>query len=195
MEFYNSMSALEKVYLFCAVLGGVFFIIQMVLNFLLGNSGGDSADIEVDGDTGGDSSSSTDASFTVLTVQGLTAFFLFGGLAGLAASSQGGVGGALSSLIAVVVGVAGMFGSAWLVRALLGLQSTGTLDIKNTIGCQGTVYLTVRSVAGGQIQLEVQEKLRSFDAVCAEGEEIPTGTLVRVLRHVGAETLVVERIK
>ena len=192
MDFYNSMSALEKVFLFCAVLGGFFFIIQTVMSFLVGDSGGDGAD-SCDTTDSGDSSG-TEVSFKLLTVQGLTAFFLFGGLAGLATSSQGGAGSLLASLAAVVVGVAGMFGSAWLVKTLLGLQSTGTLDINNTVGCEGTVYLSLKPGVGGQVQIEVQKALRIFDAVCEEPEPVATGSRVRVVRISGENTLVVERV-
>jgi len=76
-----------------------------------------------------------------------------------------------------------------IVRAMLRLQSSGTVNIFAAVGSEGTVYLTVGK-DGGRVQIDFANRLREFDAISADGAAIPTGTPIRV-QGVEANTLVV----
>lgn len=75
------------------------------------------------------------------------------------------------------------FGSAvWLLRRVRHLESDGTLQPSNAIGCFGTVYLTIpaHGNGSGQVQIEIQGRLATLEAI-TDGPAIPTGTRVFVL--------------
>ena len=77
------MTAVEKLFAGFAIVGGALFCVRLILFFVGGFGDGD---MDADGDFGdlGDS----DVSFTVLTFQGVTAFFMMFGLTGLALSKE-----------------------------------------------------------------------------------------------------------
>jgi membrane protein implicated in regulation of membrane protease activity len=106
---------------------------------------------------------------------------MFMGWTGLLVTRSGG-----SLALALACGaVAGVLAAwlAWrLLRSLLRLQSSGTLELPNVIGQTGTVHLHVpaRQSGAGKIMVEVQGALREMDAV-SEGEAIPTGTPILVV--------------
>jgi membrane protein implicated in regulation of membrane protease activity len=83
--------------------------------------------------------------------------------------------------------------SVWIIhklfRAMMRLQSSGTVSLFAAVGSEGSVYLTVRK-DGGRVQINFANRLREFEAVSADGTTIPTGTAIRV-QSVQANTLVV----
>lgn len=192
MGLFLEGSVADQVFLVSAVAGGLFFLLRLLMSMF----GGDAHSVDQDADAGdtGHHPGDTDASFHVLTIQGATVFFLFGGLAGLTVSQQFFFGELLATLVALAIGTIGMVANAWLVKALLGLQSVGTLNINRAIGKEGVVYLTIHPGTGGQIQLEVQGSLQTFEAVCESGKEISTGERVWVVGIINGSTLSVERL-
>ncbi len=201
--FYASLSSIEKIFLVCALIGGVLFLIRTVLFFF----GGDSdADADFDIDAGvidvdaladgaeidvGEIESST--SFHIFSLHGITGFFMMFGIVGLAMSYQSkltplvAVGGAL---------VAGIF-TMWLVAKILismkRLQSDGTIQLKNAIGEEGTVYLTIPAEGTGKVQVVVQGRLLVFEARSGKMEELKTGENVRVSKVVNDTICIVEK--
>ena len=94
----TGMTGLDKLFLACAVFGGILLAIRMVLQFVGGGDGdvdgdvdvGMDVDVDADMDVGDGDVSIADsgASFRLLTLQGLTGFFMMFGLVGLALSRQ-----------------------------------------------------------------------------------------------------------
>jgi membrane protein implicated in regulation of membrane protease activity len=76
---------------------------------------------------------------------------------------------------------------------MLRLQSSGSVSTDQAVGCTGTVYVTVPKQGSGSVQINIAHRLREFDAVSAHGEELATGTAIRVVRVTGA-VLTVERL-
>jgi hypothetical protein len=74
------------------------------------------------------------------------------------------------------------------------LQSSGTIDIKNAIGQQGTVYLTIPATGSGQVSVAVQGSLKIFDAVSEGNKKIPTGEKIKVINVIDNKTLVVTKL-
>ena len=186
-------SLTEQIFLLAALVGGLFFALRLGMSML---GGGDAHGVDhgAGAGDGGHHPGDTDASFHVLTIQGVTAFFLFGGLAGLVGARQLGVGDLLATLAAMAIGVLAMLANAWLVKLLLGLQTVGTLRMEHAIGKEGVVYLTIHPDSGGQIQLELQGSLQTFEAVCESGKEIATGERVWVVGVLNGSTLSVEKL-
>ena len=61
-------------------------------------------------------------------------------------------------------------------QAFKRMQSSGTMNLKNAVGEEGEVYLTIKENEPGKVRVAVQEHLKVFDAVSDDGTEIPTST-------------------
>lgn len=178
---------LDLFFLICAGIGGIVVFSKIVMQFFGGET-------DTSFETAGDfDHSDSDLGFQILSVHGLSSFFMMFGLVGLALHRQDQVGSALSMAGAVVAG--GL--SVWLIRALfrgaVGLQSSGTLDTARAVGCTGTVYLTIPHGGTGRVSLNFHNHLREFDAVAEDGAALPTGTPVRVVETRG-NVLIVENL-
>ena len=194
-ELFESYSGLEKVYLLCALFGGVVFILRLILQFIGGDAGDTDLDIDgVDGDMdfdGGD----TDYSFKVLSLQAITAFFMMFGLVGLAILKQGTLGAGFS----LFGGLAAGSGTVWVLKkifeAALNLQSSGTMNLKkNAIGVEGSVYLTIAEGEIGKVRVAVQNHLKVFNARAEDGNEIKTGEEIKVVNVIAGNILVVSKL-
>jgi membrane protein implicated in regulation of membrane protease activity len=193
MEFINSLSGLEKVFVACAVIGGTLFIIRLILQFMGLHDADAGTDVDasaIDADSLGDS----DISFKLLSLQGITAFLLMFGLVGLAMSKQTEAGAFWSIIVAaaaasVTVWLMARF-FAWMSR----LQSSGNISTSNAIGLQGTVYLNIPAEGAGKVEVVVQNRLRIYDASSADKTPLKTGEKIKVKAVVAGNTLVVEKI-
>jgi membrane protein implicated in regulation of membrane protease activity len=189
-EFYTALSAIQKFFLFCAVLGGIIFVIRMV--FMTAGLGGH--DVH---DGGGfdhaEAHSDSDTSFKLFSLHGLTGFFMMFGLVGLAMSKQFWI----PDLVAVAGGIAAGLCTVWVIGKTLvsmsKLQSDGTLNIGSAVGQEGRVYLKIPSGGTGQVQVPCQGRLTIYDAMAAGREEIRSGEPVIVIDIAGGNLLVVER--
>jgi membrane protein implicated in regulation of membrane protease activity len=188
IAFMESLTAMETFYAACALFGGALFLARTVMMFL-----GHSGDVETDfhaGEAHGDA----DVGFKLLSLHGLTAFFMMFGLVALALSKQNHV----AELWAVAGGVAGGLLTVWLIGKIFigmkSLQSDGTMRVENAVGQEGSVYLTIRPGKTGQVSVPVQGQLRIFDASTEESAELKTGERVKVVRVAGGSVLVVAKV-
>ena len=198
--FFESLSAVEKIFFICAVLGGVMFILRLLLSLFGGHH-----DADMGGDVDGgfdvhdvhdvhDAPHDSDASFKILSLQGLTAFFMMFGLVGLALSRQSRWATMWATLGAFIGGLAAMWVMAKIFKGMTKLQSDGTMDIQNAVGQEGTVYLTIPAEGEGKVQVTVQGSLRELTAVSKYKTEIKTGERIVVDSVTSANVLVVKKI-
>src|SRR5262245_49607344 len=181
-EFFAGLDRLELFFIVCALIGGGLLLMRLLL-MLAGMGGhGDVDTVHVDSDLG----------FKLLSIQGITAFFMMFGLVGFALARTTGFGAALANIGAVIAGLGSMFLIQRIFVAMTGLQSSGTLSIDRAVGGEGSVYLTIPERGAGRVQVEIGGRLREFDASSANGESIGTGELIRVV-WVSGDVLVVER--
>jgi hypothetical protein len=188
-------SGLELLFILCAAIGGGLFAIRLVL-FFLGGFGDTDADGDI-GDAGdigdiGDAAESA-ASFQLLTLQGITAFLAMFGLVGLACH-KADLGAALSVGGGTAAGAVSVVIITKLLAALLKLQSSGTISLKNAIGQDGSVYLNIPADGTGKVQVEVQERLMVLEAVSADKVDLKTDDKVKVVGLVGGRTLSVKKL-
>jgi len=188
------LSVIEVIYWASTIIGGTLFILRLGMMLIGGDLGsdggdvsGDMADLDVSAEH-----ADADISFKLLSVQGLTSFFMMFGLVGLALLKANLhvlitiLGGAIAGLI--TVGATGLIFSQ-----MKRLQTEGTIKIQNTVGSEGTVYLTIPKNGTGQVQVIVQGSLKIFDAVSSNKNQIATGEKVRVSGVASGNTLVVEK--
>ena len=190
VQAFSDFNGLEIFFLACAIIGGFFVVLKLILQF----AGGDAhtaSGIDSDIDTGHIDS---DIGFRLLSMHGLSAFFMMFGLVGLAMYRQSQAGVIISIIGAMIAGLLSVWVIGKLFQSAVRLQSSGTLKTADAVGSTGTVYLTIPENGTGRVSLNFRNRLREFDAIEQNGIEVPTGTPIRVLQ-VNANILVVEIIK
>lgn len=178
---------LDTLFVVCAVVGGGLFVVQLALQ-LLGFAGAN-VDLDVDPDLHvGDGHPSADWSFKVLSIQGLTAFFLMFGLIGLATLRSEEAPTFGHGLLSTVTGLLGGAATTWVVAKLFqmasSLQSNGTVDFRRAVNATGTVYLSIKPDKPGKVTVVVAGRMLTLDARLAAGDTsiLETGASIVVLR-------------
>jgi len=136
-----------------------------------------------------------DTGLRLFTLQGIVAFFALGGWVGIALVDFG-LSAPLAAFLALVAGTLSLFLVAWLLRLMLGLQSSGNLDISNAIGLVGEVYLHIPGdqKGFGKVTLLLQERSIELDAMTDDADDIATGAQVQVVARRG-DRLLVRKLK
>ena len=128
---FNAPSAIELIFITCAVLGAAFFIVMMAL-MLVGDILGGVVDTAFDTDFSMD----TDLSFELFSLQGIAAAIMMFGLMGLFTVSATGM-----ELLAVIAGGFAAGGSLYMVRVMMqgisNLQADGTMRHSDAVGERG----------------------------------------------------------
>jgi len=197
----SELTWIEIIYWGATIIGGTLFILRTIL--MLVWAGLDTHDFEpppeADLFAGQDVHIDTqsmeihpdsDFSFRLLSMQGLTAFFMMFGLVGLAL-----VKAHLATPLTILGGGAAGLLAVWLISLVFfqmrRLGSDGTIDIHNAIGQNGSVYLPIPAVGTGQVQVTVQGALKIMDAVSKDGQTFKTGEAIQVTGVLDQKTLIV----
>lgn len=194
----NDLSWIEIIYWASTIIGGTLFILRLIMLFIGGGVGDDGLDSALDLDAGhadlADHHGDADVSFKLLSLQGLTAFFMMFGLVGLALLKA-----SVPVVLTVIGGILAGLGTVVIVSLIFTqmkrLQTDGTLNIQNTIGRDGDVYLGIPKNGSGQVQVIVQGSLKIFDAISSNKSPIATGEKIHVVGVAGGNTLIVEKSK
>jgi membrane protein implicated in regulation of membrane protease activity len=178
IEWFAAHNGIEQLFLLSAIAGGFILLLRMILTIAgLDHHGIDTAHVD------------SDAGFQALTIQGISSFFTMFGVVGFSLYHNAVLGTLLALSGAVAAGAFSMWVVHRVFRAMMRMQSTGTVSLYAAVGSEGSVYLTVGK-DGGSVQINFANRLREFDAVSADGSTLPTGTAIRV-QGVQANTLVV----
>lgn len=219
---WDALDSVSKILYCIAIPSTIFLVIQTVL-IILGFDGGDAIDgidgidgidtmidgvDAIDGIDGIDSIDSVDlgsdidsdfhtmsdvSAFRLFTFQGIVAFFCVFGWTSIA-----GISGGLNKYLAILGGLIAGFVIMFLISKLIQwskkLTHNGAINLKNTIGESGEVYLLIpgKGKGHGKVNVVIQGKLIDFDAITEQEDEIKTGEGVRIV-DIKGETLVVER--
>ena len=185
---YDGGGGLELIFASSAVLGGGLFLLWFALMMI----GGIAADL-FDGIFGTDfDAMGADASFKALTFQGIMAFMMFFGLGGLYVLEGDSDQTSLAIVVGSVTGFASMYGTGKLFQLFVSLQSDGTIDMDDSIGSVGTIYLRIPDGGVGQIQVESGNAMRTYNAKSEDGQGMATGDFAEVI-DVISSTLIVRR--
>ena len=188
------MGTEHTVYFICAVAGCSLVGIQVILQVFgfLGHVDVDhghvDADAHVDVDCDHDLGTEGHGNlfFGILSLKALTAFVGIFGLVGMIVE-EANLSFPSRIGIAIGAGVVGMFAIARLMLMLVRLQASGTIDYRNAIGQQGSVYLRIPKAGEGRgkVTVTVQGRSKEFAAV-SDGPEITTGKAVKVVSVEGS---------
>ena len=171
------------------------FIIQTVMTFLGADT--DSTDFDVDVDTSMDGAdlSNIEGGSNLYTFRNFVNFFLgFGWAAILLRPSVKSTG--LLVVLAVLVGIALVVAVMYLFKWLSSMQQSGNINVyKSAEGCQGKCYLVIpgERAGEGKVQITIQGAVREYNAV-TDGDTIKTGTPIKVVEVIDANTLLVEEL-
>lgn len=205
--FVTELGAVEKVFLFCAGIGGVLFMIRVGLMFVGAGETDTDADVDVDADVDADVGAHVDAevdaagevgasdfSFKILSFQGLTAFFTMFGLVGLAMMRNSGLAALWAILGGTVAGLLAVWVISWLFSLFKKMQHSGTMNLRNAVGQEGKIYLTVPAGEPGKVEVRFQGRQAILAAVSEDKAEIPTDARVKVVDVVSGNVLVVKKL-
>jgi membrane protein implicated in regulation of membrane protease activity len=171
------------------------FIIQSILTFVGADADSD-FDLNMDVDTSLDGSdlSNIDGGANLYTFRNLVNFVLgFGWSTILLQESIPST--ALRITVSVVVGIALVAAVMYMFKWLSGMQQSGNINLqKSAAGCEGKVYLTVPAARGGEgkVQITISGAVREYNAVTESETPLKTGTPVRVVDAINANTVLVE---
>lgn len=116
-----------------------------------------------------------------LSMQNLSVFFMMLGWVGLAMMRSSGFG----PIPATAAGLLAGFVSAGILmkvtNSLMKLSQTGTARTSSAIGKIGRVYLRIPANGDGQIEVNVDGRLKVCDAISSDGTEIKTDSQVLVI--------------
>ncbi len=207
---WEALSILQRVLYCIAIPATLVLVLQTVLVIMgFGDGGGDFNPSDTSGldlDTPGDVSgaelaevNSSDAVFgdigslKLFTIQGAVAFLATFGWVSLVCVKT-----ALPDMVALLIGFvcggAMMYMVAKLLQQMAKLAENGTFRMKSVIGEVAQVYVTIMPAGeiGGKVTLRSASRFAELDAITESGQEIPSGSTVRIV-DVRGDVVVVER--
>ncbi len=192
---WDSLTPLQQIFACIGIPATLILIVQTVL-LLFGIGDGDGADADIDPD-GFDiaEAASGDDGLTLFTVRGIVSMFCIGGWSGIVFVDLG-LSQMLSVFLASICGIAALVGIAYLMKAVLKLQSNGNISLGSALGKVGEVYIPIpgNGEGKGKINITVQDRLIEVDAISASETPLKTGEAVRVVSTDESGLVVVEKV-
>ncbi|MEP2775064.1 MAG: NfeD family protein [Luteolibacter sp.] len=188
---WDSLSFVLKLFYGIAILSAVVLGLQMITTFLLGDTDTDVGDF-----ADADGLEHHDSGVGVLSVKSVTAFFTGFGWTAIGFIRMG-LTMPLVILFAGLIGVGMMFLIYFVMKSLMKLSDSGTMDYANAVGQPGTVYVTIPPTKGpgGQVETMIQGRLVTAEAIQRGNEPLKPGTRVQVIEKIGTSTLLVEPVE
>lgn len=174
LEWYASLSVLEEVFFWIAVVASLALVVQLILLLVsFGGGGLGDTDLDLDGDIG------TDSGLALFSVKSITAFFALGGWCGFAAAGFLPGNNWAPILIFFVTGALALLAVAFALRGISKLQCAGNVDNAKLEGMIATVYVSIPGARSGRgkVTLTAQGRYMELDAV-TDGDRLPVDTVV-----------------
>ncbi|MBR2154554.1 MAG: NfeD family protein [Bacteroidaceae bacterium] len=185
-NWFSSLDGTLQVFWGCAIVSSLIFLVQAALTLL-----GMDHDLDFDFDAANVDSGTMDlgGGLSLFSMRSLVNFFVGFGWAGISFYSWVSQKWLLY-LIAVLVGIGFVWLYFFIRRQTKRLESDGTVDIKECVGKQCDVYLRIpaRGSGQGKVQISLHGSVHEIAAV-TDGEEIASGTHVRVLELIDGNVL------
>ncbi len=186
MDKFLALELPMQVFWGLAIISSAFFLVQTIMAFLgLDADTEDGAgfdDVEMDGASG------------YFTFRNFVNFILGYGWGGVVLS-ESITNMMWLQLAAMGVGVCFVLIFAFIIRQVLKLSTDKTFRTEEAIGQVADTYLRIpgNKEGTGKVMVSVRGSMHELEAM-TEGEAIPTGAKVRVVKVVGSELLEVERV-
>lgn len=193
MNWWESLDIAQQIFYGLGIVSLCLLVLQFIMTFMgLGDHDSGMPDT-IDGDLSG--MDAHDSGLGFLSFRSITAFFAGFGWAGVAAHSSG-LPFWLTVLIAIVTGIIFMCVIYYTMYAFVKMQASGTLNYRNGLGEIASVYVTIpaRRSGSGQIEILIQGRRTTAEALTSSAEPIAPATKVKVVDLVGRSTFLVEPI-
>ncbi|MDD3589853.1 MAG: hypothetical protein PHO46_06235 [Thermoguttaceae bacterium] len=198
---------MDDLYLYCAIFGSAFVIVQFFASMLFGGGDdvgvdgvGDSVGLDLDGDgsvdvvADGVHSSSSGDFLRVFSVRTASAGIAFFGLTGLALRDAN-LNEFAKVGIAIAVGFATLFGVYFLIRSLSSFNADGSIRTNTAVQAEGTVYLTIPAgrKGAGKAMIVQQGRTLEYEAMTDSEFDLVPGTPIVVKELLGPTILLVTK--
>ncbi len=195
-EWWNGLAGITQFFYGMAAFFSVFFLWQMIGAFvgLDGDSmelGGDVTDVPDDMDF--DDVMESSEAFKVLSLRSVITFFTLFSWGGALYMSEGMLP-VKAMGISSIWGLVGMLAIAGIFYFMGKMSETGTKDVTSAMGKTATVYLDIPADGFGEIKTTVSGAVEHIKAKSINGEALPSGTQVRVVKVVGQTLVKVEKL-
>ena len=194
-SWWADLSLVMKILWSVTLTASLVFIIQSILTFIGADADTD-FDTDVDVSMDGSDLSNIDGGSNLYTLRNFVNFILgFGWSAILLQDSISSV--AVLILVSALIGIALVAAVMYLFKWLAGMQQSGNINLQRAAaGCEGKVYLTIPAARAGigKVQITINGAVREYDAMTENEESLKTGTPIRVVDTLDANTLLVEEI-
>jgi hypothetical protein len=195
-EWWNGLAGITQFFYGMAAFFSVFFLWQIIAAFMglsgdeldisaddAGGVGVDVSDIDAPDDIDHHDVIESSQAFKILSLRSIVTFFtLFSW--GCALYTADGVEVSKAMAISSIWGLAGMLAIAFIFWGMGKLTETGTKDVATAKGKVGTVYLDIPADGFGEIKIGVSGAVEHIKAKSVDGEAMPAGTEVRVVKVV-----------
>ena len=192
---WTGLSLIMKILWGVTLTASLVFIIQSILTFV-GADADTNFDVDVDVTADGSDLSNIEGGSNLYTFRNFINFILgFGWSAILLQDNIRPT--ALLIFVSALIGVALVAAVMYLFKWLAGMQQSGNIDLTTAAkGCEGKVYLTIpaQEAGEGKVQITISGAVREYNAITDSEEALKTGTPIRVVDVVNANTVIVEQI-
>ena len=188
---WDTLDMESKIYYTIAITTTAALVLQFLL-MLIGVDADHDMDMDADGSIDGVDG---DAGLHVLSVRSITAFFTGFGWGGVTAINAGWSTFA-AALTALFFGSLFMAAVVAVMRGLMAMQASGTLDYANAIGRTGSVYLPIppNMEDPGKIEVLVQGRSAIVNAFTRADRRIENRERVKVVEVLDQTTVIVEPV-
>lgn len=200
-EWWAGLESVTRFFYGMAAFFSVFFLWQIIAAFLgmtgddvdVGHADVDISDIDASDDFDHHDVVESSQAFKVLSLRSIVTFFtLFSW--GSALYTADGMPVVKAMGISSIWGLVGMFAIAVIFWGMGKLTETGTKDVATCIGAIGTVYLDIPADGFGEIKTNISGAIEHVKARSVDGEALPSGTQVRVVKAIGQTFVGVEKL-
>ena len=191
IDWWNTLTLIQQIFYGIGIVSLAITVIQLLLTLL--GLGGDSLDMDFDAELGDSDHSS---GLGIFSVQTISAFFMAFGWSGVVGINSGAPV-FMTLIFAFICGVAVMFAMYFLIRGVLKLQAKGNLEYDTAVGKVATVYVTIpgnNEDGGGQIQVTIQDRLRTASARKESPGAVKPGQQVKITGMFTETSFLVEEI-
>ena len=193
-EWFNQLDPTLKLFWGIAIFASIVVLIQTCMSFVgMGDVDTGDVDVDFDADTDADADSLDHAgAMHLLSIRNVFYFLLGFGWAGVSLWNTI-PNRAILYAVAALVGCLFVAIFLFLFKQMMKLQSNGAFNINDAVGRVCDVYLRIpaKNQGMGKVQISFNGSVQELDAR-TEGEQIPSGAKVRVLRVIDKKVLEVE---
>lgn len=188
MELLDNLEPLLKVLWYVAIPTSVIFLIQTIMTFV-GADGADGIDADFDGDL-----ENGDSHFQVFSFRNLINFLL--GFSWTGISFYHVIHPAFLILLSLAIGALFIYMFFVIIRKLQKLAEDNSFQYEETLNKTADVYLTIpeKKSGKGKVLISVRGSVRELDAMTESGTRIATGSVVKIVKIVNENILLVETL-